>query len=143
MLESERQDLYFADSPTRTVQAFDYDLARGEILATRSLFTLDDAIAGVPDGVCTDSEGGLRIEFPRGERVERRMTDGRLDTVIEMPCSRPTMCGFGGPALNILYISSSSFHIDPEDLGGRPAEGALHPVRETGARGLPEAAYRF
>ena len=135
--------MYFADSPTRTVQAFDYDLASGEILAPRSLFTLDDATPGIPDGVCVDSEGGLWIAFPRGARVERRMPDGRLDTVIEMPCSRPTMCGFGGPALDTLYISSLSFHIKPEDLLGRPAEGALHSVRVDGARGLPEAVYCF
>ena len=132
--------MYFADSPRRVVWQFDFDGERGEISNRREFFALDEGAPGVPDGACTDVEGGIWIAIPQGGRVERRMPDGSLDAVIETPAERPTMCGFGGPGLDTLYVTSLSRHLSDAERARRPDEGALFAVRP-GVTGLPEPLF--
>jgi sugar lactone lactonase YvrE len=66
--------------------------------------------------------------------------DGKIETVIELPCSWPTSCCFGGANLSTLFVTSARFTMSPEHLAANPQEGALFAV-DPGVCGMP--ACRF
>jgi sugar lactone lactonase YvrE len=52
----------------------------------------------------------------------------------------PTCCCFGGKDLDILYVSSATQRLTPEDLAKQPLAGGVFAVRP-GVKGLPEARF--
>ena len=52
------------------------------------------------------------------------MASGAADREIALPVSRPTMCAFAGEALDVLYVTSASDKLRPEERR-RAAWGAL------------------
>lgn len=96
---------------------------------------------GLPDGSCLDDEGFLwNCRVLGGACVVRFAPDGSVDRVINLPCSWPTSCTFGGPDLSTLYITSARFTMTPAHLAANPLEGALLAV-SPGVRGRP--CHRF
>jgi sugar lactone lactonase YvrE len=75
-----------------------------------------------------------------GWRVVRYAPDGRIDRVIEVPTHRPTCCAFGGPNLDILYITTASQQMSAEELAKQPLAGSLLAV-DAGMRGLVEPRF--
>lgn len=133
--------MYAADSPTRTIRAWDYDTATGDIANPRVFAQIPDAPGrGTPDGAIVDAEGGVWTAEFRGGRVTRFAPDGTEDRMIAMPVSRPTCPMFGGPDLRTLYVTSAKIMLSPEELAGEPLAGALFAL-DAGVAGLPEAAF--
>lgn len=128
--------MYFADSPAKEIEAFDYDPQSGVLGARRSLAKVN----GIPDGSCVDAEGFIWNAVWEGYRVERWSPEGRLDRVIEVPVRKPTCCAFGGPDLDILFITSSRLDDSAENLAREPQAGSLFAVRP-GVRGLADPAF--
>ena len=84
---------------------------------------------GLPDGSCPDSEGCFwNCRVVGGSCVARFTPDGEIDRVVELPCSWPTSCTFGGPRLDRLYVTSARFTMDDDHLRANPAEGGLFAV---------------
>src|SRR5262245_58855677 len=52
--------MYFIDTPTQRVDAFDYAVDTGAVANRRTVIEIP-ADAGKPDGMCLDDEGGLRV----------------------------------------------------------------------------------
>jgi sugar lactone lactonase YvrE len=130
--------MYFADSLHYTLYAYDYDAAHGRMGAERVLATTEPP--GFPDGSTVDAEGFLwNAEF-NAARVVRHAPDGRIDRVIPMPVPRPTCCAFGGPDLDVLYVTTASQQMSPQELEAQPLAGALLAL-EPGVRGLPEPRF--
>jgi len=127
--------MYFSDSLERRVHRYPYEQATGVTGPREEFFALDSDRPGIPDGACLDEEGALWIAIARGSRVERRQPDGCLDMEVEMPAKRPTMCGFGGPNLDLLFVTS----LRPPD-SVNPADGGLFALRP-GIRGRAEAIF--
>jgi sugar lactone lactonase YvrE len=123
--------LYYIDTPTRTVDVFDYDAGSGAVASRRVLFAVDGP--GMPDGMVADAEGGLWIAMWGGACVRRYTPDGQLTEVIEVPAANTTKAAFGGPDLSDLYITSAAGD------GGHP--GGLF-VAQPGVRGLPANSYK-
>jgi len=121
--------MYFADTFDRTVWAFDYDVATGTPSNRRIFLEMGD-LPGKPDGACVDEEGGYWLACVRGGAVIRVLPSGEVERRIELPVSAPTMPAFGGPDLDVLYITS----IGAED---EPLSGSLLAIHP-GVRGLPE-----
>jgi len=98
---------YFIDTPTRKIDAFDFDLVTGEISRRRTLLNCPEAW-GMPDGMTVDAEGMLWVAFWDGGAVRRidPATGGMIDA-ITLPCSRITSCCFGGDALDVLFITTA------------------------------------
>jgi sugar lactone lactonase YvrE len=119
--------LYFADSRTKLVEVMDYDLRTGEPGAAQAFVRYDDAEA--PDGACVDAEGGVWIAVINGSRLERRLPDGTLDTVVELPVSRPTMPMLGGTDRRTLFVTSQRRFLSAERLKEEPLAGDLLAVR--------------
>jgi sugar lactone lactonase YvrE len=131
--------LYFADTPTRRIMAYAFDAARGALGSARVFATLAED-AGYPDGSTVDAEGFLWNAHWDGGRLTRYAPDGRVDRVVPLPVSRPTCCAFGGPALDILYVTTASVRLDEAELARQPWAGGLLAL-DVGIRGLPEPRF--
>jgi L-arabinonolactonase len=131
--------MYFADSPTREIAAFEYDPKNGELGEEKIIATLSPG-TGIPDGSCVDSDGYIWNAVWEGYRVERRTPNGQLDRVVEVPVKKPTCCAFGGRDLATLYITSSRLAETEDDLAREPAAGGLFSVRP-GIRGIADPPF--
>lgn len=132
--------MYFADSLRYTIFAYDFDAATGA-MANERVFARSTP-PGFADGSVVDAEGYLwNAEF-NAWRVVRYAPDGRIDRVIGVPAQRPTCCGFGGPNLDILYITTASQFMSPDELAAQPYAGSLLAI-EPGVRGLREPRFAF
>jgi sugar lactone lactonase YvrE len=130
--------MYFADSLLYTIFAHDFDPASGT-MGERRVFARTQA-PGFPDGSTVDAEGCLwNAEFNAG-RIVRYAPDGRVDRVVDAPVPRPTACAFGGPDLDMLYVTTASQNMTPAEREAQPLAGALLAMR-VGVRGLPEPRF--
>jgi sugar lactone lactonase YvrE len=125
----DRTTMYYIDTPTRRVAAYDYDLASGQIGNSRTVITVP-ADAGKPDGMTVDAQGMLWIALWDGGGVSRwdPRTGARLDTV-DVPARRVTSCAFGGPELDELYITTARIGLTEADLVHQPKAGGLFRAR--------------
>ena len=89
-----------------------------------------------PDGLTVDAAGGVWSAKWGGSRVVRYDADGTVSEVIDSPVSQPTSCAFGGPDLDVLYVTSASVGLDPDEAAATPA-GAVLAV-QPGVRGIAE-----
>jgi len=93
---------------------------------------------GLPDGSCRDAEGGVwTCRVVGGAALTRTMPDGTLERVVDLPCTWPTSCTFGGPDLDTLFVTSARFTMTAEHLAATPAEGSVFSLKP-GVRGVPE-----
>lgn len=130
--------LFYIDTPTRRIDAFDCTPATGEIGNRRSVVHLAPE-AGLPDGMTIDAQGGLWVALWGGGAVHRYL-DGRLDRVIGLPVSQPTSCAFGGDDFDELFVTSAADELTAEQRDAQPLAGAVFRLRP-GVRGLPPATY--
>ncbi|MEU7716641.1 SMP-30/gluconolactonase/LRE family protein [Streptomyces tibetensis] len=125
--------MYYADSPTRRVDVFDY--ADGRISGRRTLAEIEEG-AGFPDGLTVDAEGCVWVALWQGSAVRRYTPDGELDRVVELPVPLVTACAFGGGGLTDLYVTTARVGLtDPPALAG-----SLFVVPGAG-KGLPQPAF--
>jgi sugar lactone lactonase YvrE len=90
--------MYHADTPTRTIRAFDYDPRTGTPANPR-VFARFSGEDERPDGAAVDSEGCYWTALYRGGKVLRLAPSGRVLDAFPVPAMCPTMCAFGGPDL--------------------------------------------
>lgn len=122
---------YYIDTPTQCVDVFDYDGESGEF-TNRRRFAEIDRSQGSPDGMTVDDEGGLWVALWSGGKVHHYDPDGYLTDVITVPgVSNTSAVAFGGPDLDVLYITTSRQGIAD---GEEPAAGSVFAARP-GARG--------
>lgn len=123
----DRKYFYFADTYTRVVTAYDFDLDTGSISAARPAVTLPEG-TGMPDGLTVDDDGMLWVCHLGGSCVVRYdpFTGKVLDRV-ELPAERITCCAFGGSNMDELYITTARIGVD--DLDSQPEAGALFCIR--------------
>lgn len=138
----DNRTMYFSDSITREVMAFEYDIQTGQPSDRRAFFSLDDSHSGIPDGAGVDMNGYLWIAMPRSARVERRAPDGTLNLTIALPCERPTMCAFGGAYRRRLYISSLSFHLTETERANNQTDGYVYEL-QTPVSGTQENCFAW
>lgn len=130
--------LYFADSLHYRIYAHPYTLQTGHMGEAR-VFAASEPPA-FPDGSAVDAEGFVwNAEF-NGNRLLRYAPDGSLEREIALPVDRPTCCAFGGPDLDILFITSTSQNMSEVERQAHPMAGALMAMRP-GVRGLPEPRF--
>jgi len=124
---------YFADTPLDRVDVFDHDPATGR-LARRRPFVDTTRLPGMPDGLTVDADGCVWVAFWGGAQVCCFAPDGTLLATVPLPVSQVTSCAFGGPGLDLLFITTSTEHLDEAARAAQPDAGALFVV-ETGRRG--------
>ena len=131
--------LYFADTRHPVVWEFDFDIDSGNI-SNQRIFIEFSANDGVPDGATVDTDGCYWLAQPRASKICRYTPEGQIDTIIDLPISKPTMCAFGGPSLNTLYITTNSLGFNKKELASQPLAGSLLGL-EVKAQGLPETKF--
>jgi len=130
--------MYYADSPMRQVDVFDYDPATGEAFARRTFADLTRA-DGVPDGLTVDLDGCVWVAMWGGGVLRRFTPGGQPDAVLPVPVSRPTSCAFGGPDLTDLFVTTASIDLTDAQLAAEPLAGRLLRLRP-GPSGLPSTS---
>jgi sugar lactone lactonase YvrE len=131
----DRRTMYFIDSPTHAIDAFDLEPESGDVSNRRHLAELPKPW-GLPDGMTVDEEGFLWVAFWTGSALRRLSPDGRVTSLVEFPVSQVTSCSFGGEDLSELYVTSARNSLSDTHLREQPHAGGLFRLRP-GVRGLP------
>ncbi|HUO74175.1 MAG TPA: SMP-30/gluconolactonase/LRE family protein [Solirubrobacteraceae bacterium] len=134
------QTMYLVDSGPRVVYAFVFDPGRGTIAGSRALVTIPEE-DGAPDGMTVDATGDIWVAIYGGGRVHRYSPDGSLLQVIRVPAAQTTCCGFGGPGLRRLYITTATENWSEEERRAEPAAGVVYSC-DTNTVGLPATPFR-
>jgi sugar lactone lactonase YvrE len=135
---SDTRTMYYIDTPTHQVWAFDYDLATGNISNRRTAVEVPHEMGG-PDGMAIDVEDKIWVALWGGGRVVRfDPQTGKTMLEIPVPGARcVTSCAFGGAALDELYITTAAGGTKPAE---QPHAGHLLRVRVP-VRGAPTHAF--
>ena len=78
------------------------------------VFKNNSNLKGAPDGSTTDKYGNLWNAEWDGSRLVKYDTDGNILEEVAVPVKRPTSCVFGGPNLDILFITSAECESDKD-----------------------------
>ncbi|MFC9434801.1 SMP-30/gluconolactonase/LRE family protein [Nocardia sp. NPDC057030] len=125
--------LYYADSPTKRVDAFDYDIATGTFSGGR---TFARFFGGDPDGLTVDGEGWVWVAVWGAGQVHGFDPTGHRRVIIEVGPSQVSSCVFAGPDLSVLVITTAA-----EGRGAAEPDAGRLFTCVPGAVGLPGTAY--
>jgi len=131
--------MYHADTPARSVNAYDFDVATGAP-SNRRLFAQWSGETDRPDGGAVDSEGCYWSAFYGGAKVVRISPAGRTLAEYPVPAMCPTMCAFGGPDLRTLYVTTARQMREADELARLPQSGGLFAMA-VAVPGLPESLF--
>ncbi len=128
--------MYFVDMMPGDLLAYDFDGSHGT-LSNRRVFAHFDGSEGLPDGICSDAEGGLWIAHWDGACVTRYGADGKRTHKVELPAPRVTCPIFGGPELRTLFVTTSGDQV----IDKAPLSGSIFAF-EPAVPGRPIAAFK-
>jgi sugar lactone lactonase YvrE len=129
--------LYFSDSLPYRVYAYDYDIETGAA-ANRRLFADTRELGGIPDGATVDADGLMWMAICDGAKLVAFRPDGAVERIVDMPVQYPASVMFGGPDLDLLYVTT----IDPRLLSKEPDGGGdTFVISGLGAKGIAEPRY--
>ena len=133
--------MYLADSEQHLINRYDYNVKKGTLTNQTKVAIFDD---GVPDGSCTDSNGNIWNALWRDGAGPSRVqcidpSTGEVIYTVNMPdsTSQLTCCCFGGPDLDVLFISSAHVNRDREK---EPNAGCVYAVK-LGIKGCLEQRF--
>lgn len=130
-----KDKMYYIDTPTQKIVAFDYNDATGEISNQTTVANIDKSL-GSPDGMAIDEHDNLWVGMWNGNAVLCfDSTTGNVIHKIDVPAHNVTSCAFGGPNLETLYITTSTEDMTEEEKEQYPLAGSLF-VAKPGVRGV-------
>ena len=131
--------LYLSDSHPTVQKIWSFDLAADGSLTHRRVFVDMAEHPGRPDGAAVDADGCYWTCATDAGALLRFTPQGRLDRALRLPVMKPTMCAFGGAALDELYVAS----LIPAQLGDGydPALAGAVLRLSPGVRGLAERSF--
>lgn len=142
---------YFTDTWSQEISAYDYDSRTGTPTNKRTFASFkdrpvpDDALpgaqVGAPDGATVDAEGCVWSAAVYSGELRRFTPEGALDRIIRMPVLDVTSVMFGGPELDVLYVTSMAKPPLPRFPQDGPLGGSLFAVTGLGVRGVPERRF--
>ncbi len=134
----DHKTMYFIDTPSKAVWAFDYDDKTGAVSNQRVVVNYAGAPMeeGGPDGMTVDAEGKLWVAQWGGSQVSRydNITGEKLMKLdVGAPCT--TCPTFGGENLDKIFVTTAGFGREKFPLAGSVF------VAEVGVKGMK--AHRF
>ncbi|WP_405562285.1 SMP-30/gluconolactonase/LRE family protein [Polaribacter sp. Asnod6-C07] len=137
---SDKKTMYYIDTPTSSIKAFDYDNKTGEITNGKVVVQIPESL-GFPDGMTIDEENMLWVGMWNGNAVIRfNPINGKVISKIEVPAHNITSCAFGGENLDILYITSASVDMTAEEVKKYPLAGSVFKIKP-GVKGVNSNFY--
>jgi sugar lactone lactonase YvrE len=131
--------MYYIDTPSQQIRAYDFDLNTGEITNARVIIdTLKLGFDSSPDGMTIDTEDKLWVAFCHGGCVARfdPETGAKLQQV-EIPAVETTACAFGGAKLDRLFVTTGIHKSKVE-----PDAGKVFVIDGLGIQGVKAFPYR-
>ena len=131
--------MYLSDSHpgVQKIWAYDYDTDSGTPHNRRLFVDMNDYL-GRPDGAAVDADGCYWICGNDAGLIHRFTPAGKLDQSLVVPVKKPTMCAFGGPNLDTLFVTS----IRPGgDISDQPLAGGVFALRPA-VKGLQEPEFK-
>lgn len=120
---ADARTMFFTDSPTREVWAFDFDPADSSIANRRTVVRVPDGL-GFPDGMCVAPGDTLWVaHWGAGCVCRWDPRNGALLEKIVTGCPHTSSCCLGPGAT--LYITTSRLGLDGRALADAPASGRL------------------
>lgn len=132
---------YFQDTWSGEIWAYDYDLDTGAATNRRVFAKVDTSKGGAADGSTVDAEGFLWNALVYDGRLVRYAPDGSVDRIIDMPVKKVTSVMFGGPNLDILFVTSMAKPPLPRFPGDGVLRGSLFAIYDLGIKGQPEMRF--
>ena len=132
---------YFANSWSGEIWAYDYDLDTGNVSNRRTFTKVDMSQGGAADGATVDSEGYVWSAGVYVAKLYRYAPDGTVDRVIDMPVKKVTSVMFGGPNLDILFVTSMAKPPLPRFPDDGVLRGSLFAIYDLGIKGVPEPRF--
>jgi len=140
------QTLYWADTSSHVVHAWDYDLASNAMTAHRVHLTFtpkpegwsvgQGGYGGRPDGAAVDVDGNYFVAMYEGARICQFAPDGTLLAEFPTPAQCPTMPCLGGEDLRTLYVTTGRHGRSAAELEQYPQSGCVFSMR-VDTPGLP------
>jgi len=124
---SDRRTMYFIDSPTREVWAFDFDPSDSSIRNRRTVIKVPDSL-GLPDGMAVAADDSLWVaHWGAGCICHWCPKSGELLQRVETGCPHTSSCCFSGEGT--LFITTSRLGLSEAELSMAPHSGSLflHP----------------
>ncbi|MEM9388382.1 MAG: SMP-30/gluconolactonase/LRE family protein [Pseudomonadota bacterium] len=131
---------YFQDSYAGEIRCYPYDRDTGA-LGSAQTFAKLATDTGAADGSTVDAQGYLWNAQVFDGKVVRYAPTGEVDRVIEMPVKKVTSVMFGGPELDVLYVTSMGVQLHPHFPADGVQRGSLFAVTGLGVRGIPEVRF--
>jgi sugar lactone lactonase YvrE len=136
--------MYWSDTQTHRIFAFDFDGSSGALSARRALVEFPlrqpdqplSAYGGRPDGAAVDVEGNYWVAMFEGQRLLCLSPQGATLREVPLPVRCPTMPCFGGPDLQTLFITTSRRGRPAAELAEQPWAGCVLSLR-VDVPGLP------
>jgi len=135
--------LYWADTASHRIDAWDFDHATARIAARRTFVQFapkpagwqfdaapgNQGYGGRPDGAAVDVQGNYFVAMFEGRRICKFAPDGTLLGEWPTPVQCPTMPCFGGDDLQTLFITSARYHRSAAELEAFPLSGCVFSMR--------------
>lgn len=134
---ADRRTMYYIDTPTGRVDAFDHDPDTGQITRRRMFAEIE---GGHPDGMTIDDEGFLWVALWGGGAVRRIDPSGRSAGTVRLPVTNVSSCAFGGAGGTTLFITTSRQGLSEAQRAAEPEAGRVFHV-EPGAGGPPATCF--
>ncbi|MBM3722550.1 MAG: SMP-30/gluconolactonase/LRE family protein [Actinobacteria bacterium] len=128
--------IYYIDSALKSVLSSNYSLDSPTEVNFETFVEFPSSY-GIPDGMCSDREGGIWISFFGGAAVRRFSKNGQLTHAIEMPVNQITSCAFQSGTSN-LFITTASLDIEGKAIS--PLAGNLFCI-DVGMEGVPVSKF--
>lgn len=137
----DNRTMYYIDSPTREIVAFDFDINSGIITNKKTVIKIGED-EGIPDGMTIDEEGYLWIAHWGGAKVSRwNPGNGKRGDEVEVPSLNVSSCIFGGENLDELYITTGRLDCSDDLLKAFPYSGGLYRIKVS-IKGLNSFRYK-
>lgn len=131
--------IYVADTMNGQVLSAPHDPDNGMIGDPKVLIDLGP-FGGLADGMAIDADGCLWLARITAGRVSRYAPDGRQLATFALPVPMVTSVAFGGPDLDVLFVTTARILLSDADLAAYPDSGSVFALRP-GVKGLDAGSF--
>ncbi|MEY4137426.1 MAG: hypothetical protein RL205_1554 [Actinomycetota bacterium] len=127
--------MYYIDSLTYSLRAFDFDPVAGELGASRELCSFDPS-TGLPDGLSVDEAGIIWVAHFGSGTITGHTPAGEQVGVHQLPVPNVTSLAFGGAEGTEVLVTTARYRMAEAEIAGSPRSGDLF-IDDWGVRGVP------